>query len=156
MDADDAVRVAKLQLEPWRRRALEVRRVTEAADCWSVWFDVPGTRGQPRVLPTGIRLEVDKVTGKVSAPEPILWRGDLDDDCSADWVGFGLRAEAMDDDRWWWCVYDHWADDGDAVASSNDDDIRYETGDAARRAAEQAARRRLGLSIGASAGGRYE
>ncbi len=40
------------------------------------------------------------------AIDPIVWTGDLADDCTALWAGLMLRAEWMDDDDWWWAVYD--------------------------------------------------
>ncbi len=35
------------------------------------------------------------------------WEGDLEDDCSAEWAGLTLRAEEMEENYWWWCVYDN-------------------------------------------------
>lgn len=40
------------------------------------------------------------------ANDPIIWTGDLADDCTALWAGLMLRAEQMNDDDWWWAVYD--------------------------------------------------
>ena len=41
--------------------------------------------------------------------ESPYWYGDLEDDCSADWMELLLRAEWMDgegpDAWWWWAVY---------------------------------------------------
>jgi len=71
----------------------------------------------------------------------INWTGDLSDDCSAEWNGFLLRAEWMDDDCWWWCVYDQIS--GEQLAASNWGTSSWEesrTGDDARAAAEKAAR----------------
>ena len=68
----------------------------------------------------------------------------MDDDCTALWAGFMLRAEWMDDGYWWWCVYE----DGSSEQVASPDDCEAEpcsTGEAARRAAERAARRLLGL-----------
>jgi hypothetical protein len=70
----------------------------------------------------------------------IEWKGDLDDDCTAEWSGLLLRAEWMDGDRWWWAVSD--LASGDEIDSSNHDgyfDIKFTSGSAARHAAEQAA-----------------
>lgn len=80
----------------------------------------------------------------VAAQTPPEWSGDLDDDCTALWAGFMLRAEQMDED-WWWCVYLEGSND--QVASSNGDDAAVPTssGEAARAATENAARRLLGL-----------
>ena len=43
---------------------------------------------------------------KIDKEQPIIWEGDVEDDCLARWEGLLLRAEWMDDDYWWWCVYD--------------------------------------------------
>jgi hypothetical protein len=43
---------------------------------------------------------------KILAREPIMWTGVLTKDCKAIWAGLMLRAEWMDEDYWWWCVYD--------------------------------------------------
>lgn len=80
----------------------------------------------------------------LATQEPPRWSGDLDDDCTALWAGFMLRAEWMDDGYWWWCVYE----DGSSEQVASPDDCEAEpcsTGEAARRAAERAARRLLGL-----------
>lgn len=72
----------------------------------------------------------------------IEWGGDLDDDCTAVWSGLLLRAEWMDGDRWWWAVSDRAS--GKEIDSSNEHfDIAFTSGDAARRAAEQAAQEYL-------------
>jgi len=56
------------------------------------------------------------------AQQPIIWTGDLDDDCTAIWAGLVLRAEWMDEDYWWWAVYD--LQDGEnQIDSSNNYDI---------------------------------
>ena len=64
------------------------------------------------------------------------WRGDLNDDCTALWAGFTLRAELMNGRVWWWAVY------LDAqnlqIASSNDSEASPLTGDEARAAAVRA------------------
>ena len=36
----------------------------------------------------------------VLAQKPIMWTGNLDDDCTARWAGLLLRAEWMDEDYW--------------------------------------------------------
>ena len=67
------------------------------------------------------------------------WEGDLDDDCSARWFGFLLRAEWMDEGIWWWAVY---GKNGEGeVDSSNNYEVVVSSGEAARRAAEIAARK---------------
>lgn len=43
---------------------------------------------------------------QILAQKPIVWTGDLADDCTALWAGLMLRAEWMDEDYWWWAVYD--------------------------------------------------
>ncbi|MDR6568809.1 hypothetical protein [Chitinophaga ginsengisegetis] len=42
----------------------------------------------------------------ILAEEPIIWTGDLSDDCTAKWAGLMLRAEWMEKNYWWWAVYD--------------------------------------------------
>jgi hypothetical protein len=76
------------------------------------------------------------------------WFGDLDDDCSAHWAGLTLRAELMEENRWWWCAYD----DGDTQVRSSDEDHYCSTisGEWARASAEQAARQYLRLKAKAS------
>ena len=71
------------------------------------------------------------------------WIGDLNDDCTARWRGLLLRAEWMDDEIWWWCVYD---ENGEEIASSNSPDAQQcTTGEYARGAAERSARLYLGV-----------
>lgn len=78
----------------------------------------------------------------LAADERPRWAGDLHDDCTAEWAGFVLRAEWMNAGDWWWCVIE-----GDRqVASSNDASEQVpRSGEAARLAAENAARGLLGL-----------
>lgn len=70
--------------------------------------------------------------------EPIIWKGDLGDDCTAMWRGLMLRAEWMDEDYWWWAVYDM-DNNEETIDSSNEHEERYTSGEAARRAAEDVA-----------------
>lgn len=70
--------------------------------------------------------------------EQIIWTGDLDDDCTAQWAGLMLRAEWMNDRDWWWAVSD--VATGRELASSNDDQRKYTSGTVARSAAERSAR----------------
>ena len=93
-------------------------------------------------MPLKLPSDVDR--RRSAASRPPEWTGDLSDDCTAVWAGFLLRAEQMDVDDWWWCVYDG---DGraDPVAASNYERRRCTTGEAARAAAERAAKRFLGL-----------
>ena len=67
------------------------------------------------------------------------WTGDLNDDCSAEWNGLLLRAEAMSRTDWWWAVID--TATREQVASSHDEGLRVTTGKKARREAEAAARK---------------
>lgn len=68
----------------------------------------------------------------------IIWNGDLEDDCSAHWKGLLLRAEEMEENVWWWAVYDM-DNDERTIDSSNEYDVIWYSGNEARRAAEQAA-----------------
>jgi hypothetical protein len=66
------------------------------------------------------------------------WHGDLDDDCTALWAGFVLRAESMDEDYWWWAVY--LEAQRRPIASSNDSDAQPTSGEEARALALRAAK----------------
>jgi len=79
--------------------------------------------------------EWQPIAAKESTPR---WTGDLSDDCTAEWAGLCLRAEWMDGTDWWWSVFD--IRTGTEIYSSNRNDDRYESGEVAREAAEQAAR----------------
>ncbi len=71
--------------------------------------------------------------------EELAWKGDLNDDCTAKWCGLMLRAEYMDDNHWWWCVYDlH--DNEKQISSSNDYNNIFINGEIARQKAEENAR----------------
>ncbi|WP_405207119.1 hypothetical protein [Aquimarina sp. LLG6339-5] len=72
----------------------------------------------------------------------IKWEGDLNDDCTAIWCGLMLRAEWMDEDYWWWCVYDNMNNDIQ-IDSSNEYDERFIGGETARNKAEEIARNHL-------------
>jgi hypothetical protein len=78
----------------------------------------------------------------MSIDEPIIWTGDLNDDCTAVWNGLILRAEWMDKKFWWWAVS---INDGrpDEIDSSNNYDKSCIGGKKARLLAEQAARQYL-------------
>jgi hypothetical protein len=76
---------------------------------------------------------------KIPAREPIVWTSDLNDDCTALWAGLTPRAEWLDEDCWWWAVYDMQAG-GKTVDSSNEYDIQFIGGEAARNEAEDVAR----------------
>lgn len=68
----------------------------------------------------------------------IVWTGDLDDDGTAHWAGFILRAEWMDGIDWWWAVSE--IATGSEVASSNNEERSCTSGADARKFAETAAR----------------
>ncbi len=63
-----------------------------------------------------------------------VWDGDLDDDCSLTWRGYGAHAEAMGE-REWYCSVWRLADGVD-VFHSTDADVVPLTGPAARRLCE--------------------
>ena len=71
--------------------------------------------------------------------QPIIWNGDLKDDCTAKWSGLMLRAEWMDEDYWWWCVYDM-LDNQNQIDSSNEYDEQFIGGEVARNKAEEIAK----------------
>ena len=73
----------------------------------------------------------------MSARQP-QWEGDLKDDCLARWSGLLLRAECMEEGVWWWAVY---RESGEEIDSSNNHEIVILSGEAARKAAEIAARK---------------
>lgn len=73
---------------------------------------------------------------------PIVWTGDLNDDCTANWCGLMLRAEWMDEDYWWWAVYD--MEDGEiTIDSSNEYEESCIGGENARNKAEKVAKKYL-------------
>ncbi len=86
-----------------------------------------------------INIEARRIEAKVSP----MWTGDLGDDCTAYWAGFLLRAEAMDEDDWWYAATD--LASGLEVGSSNNVAGIVADGSAARRKCEEAARRFLGI-----------
>lgn len=67
---------------------------------------------------------------------PIIWTGDLYDDCSAEWEGLVLRAERMDVRVWWWEV----TDGALVVDGSNERGKDEPCGSRARSVCEAAAR----------------
>ncbi len=69
---------------------------------------------------------------------PPVWNGDLDDDCTANWAGPMLRVEWMQDDLWWWAVYDPQIDN--QVTTSDRKEKPCRSGDDVRREANGAAR----------------
>lgn len=81
---------------------------------------------------------------KVFAKQPIIWRGDLSDDCTAEWAGLMLRTELMHEDNWWWAVYD--MQRGEIIIdASNEYHISFIGGEAARAKAERVAKNYLGI-----------
>ena len=74
--------------------------------------------------------------------QPIIWKGDLKDDCTAEWAGLMLRAECMDENDWWWCVYDM-LDEENQIDSSNEHEERITEGESAREKAEKIAKNYL-------------
>lgn len=76
---------------------------------------------------------------KILAKQPIVWKGDLSDDCTAVWAGLMLRAEWMQGSLWWWAVYDKQGDDI-SIKSSNDYSEKCTSGKDAREKAEAIAR----------------
>ena len=74
--------------------------------------------------------------------QTIIWNGDLNDDCTAKWAGLMLRAEWMDQDYWWWCVYDM-LDNENQIDSSNEYSERFIEGEKAREKAEEVAKNYL-------------
>lgn len=75
---------------------------------------------------------------KLLAQQPITWGGDLSDDCTALWAGLMLRAEWMDEDYWWWRVYDMQKEEA-IVDCSNNYNHRFIGGDVSRQKAESVA-----------------
>jgi hypothetical protein len=73
-----------------------------------------------------------------AAISAISWRGDLNDDCTAEWAGLTLRAEQMERTRWWWAVYDNAT--GELISDSHATTTISRNGKRARGAAEVAAR----------------
>jgi hypothetical protein len=81
------------------------------------------------------------------ANDPIVWTGDLADDCTALWAGLMLRAEWMDDDDWWWAVYDMEKAEMVVDAAWEYSGL-FVSGAIARAKAEEVARRYLGGMTG--------
>ncbi|MEI3796519.1 MULTISPECIES: hypothetical protein [unclassified Chitinophaga] len=79
----------------------------------------------------------------ILAEEPIIWTGDLSDDCTAKWAGLMLRAEWMEKNYWWWAVYDMEKNE-ETIDSSNHYDTKFTNGKVAREKAESIAREYLG------------
>ena len=84
-------------------------------------------------------IEMDPQQRKIMALEPIVWTGDRSDDCTAVWAGLMLRAELMDENLWWWRVYDEQRDDS-IVDDSNEHPENFTSGTAAWEKAEAVAK----------------
>ncbi len=93
----------------------------------------------------GKDVKIIKVTERQKlAIGPIEWTGDLSDDCTARWAGLMLRAEWMDENYWWWTVYDMLNDEV-TIDSSNNYSSRFVSGEIARRKAEETAKKYLSV-----------
>ena len=79
---------------------------------------------------------------KTLAKQSITWTGDLSDDCTAKWAGLMLRAEWMDEDYWWWAVYDMQKEEA-SIDDSNNYTDRFIGGEITRQKAESVAREYL-------------
>lgn len=79
------------------------------------------------------------LANKKSSTESIVWKGDLTDDCTAEWAGLMLRAEQMGDNNWWWAVYDMQQNDV-TIDCSNEYGIFFTNGNTARSKAESVAK----------------
>lgn len=82
---------------------------------------------------------------RILAKEPIVWRGDLSDDCTAEWAGLMLRAEWMDEDYWWWAVYDMEMNEITIDSSNEYPDEQFVGGVVARAKAESVAKAYLSI-----------
>ncbi|MBW1296355.1 hypothetical protein [Aquimarina litoralis] len=87
-------------------------------------------------------MKMNEVIKNRKYNQQIIWEGDLKDDCTAKWSGLMLRAEWMDEDYWWWCVYDNLNNDIQ-IDSSNEYDERFIGGEIARNKAEEIAKEYL-------------
>lgn len=83
-------------------------------------------------------------TGNRNTSLPIVWTGDLDDDCTAVWAGLMLRAECMNEDYWWWCIYDM-ENQKNVVDASYKYNHQFRSGNESRQAAEERAKHYLGM-----------
>ncbi|WP_299683359.1 hypothetical protein [uncultured Tenacibaculum sp.] len=75
--------------------------------------------------------------------QELIWEGDLTDDCSAKWRGLLLRAEWMNQDFWWWSVYDLLNKEKQIDSSNNYYPETFKNGKLARSAAVQIAKNYL-------------
>lgn len=81
---------------------------------------------------------------KILGQKEIVWTGDLSDDCTAEWAGLMLRAEWMNEDYWWWAVYDMQKDEV-TIDDSNQYAEKFIGGDIARAKAERVAKKYLSI-----------
>ena len=77
------------------------------------------------------------------AKESPVWTGDLDDDCTARWAGFLLRAEEMERGSWWFSVTD--LPSGSVIHDSDRVGRRIDSASSARQECERAVIRFLNL-----------
>jgi hypothetical protein len=75
---------------------------------------------------------------RAAASSPIVWTGNLGDDCTAHWAGLVLRAEQMDRKHWWWRVTIERTNE--IIADSHVSGETVRNGKKARSAAEATAR----------------
>lgn len=83
---------------------------------------------------------------RIILKEKIEWQGDLKDDCSAHWQGLLLRAECLDNNQWWWSVYDLQKKEIQ-IDSSNERDEIVTDAEAARTKAEFAAQQYIAKKL---------
>lgn len=91
-------------------------------------------------LPIGTEVHDHKtLVANREVNAPIVWTGDLEDDCSSTWAEMVLRAEEMSLGYWWWAVSDNRLALAE-VASSKWETQPCVSGENARRQAERCAR----------------
>lgn len=94
-------------------------------------------------LPAGTEVHMhNTMVSDRDTEAPIVWTGDLEDDCTALWADLLLRAEEMSLSDWWWAVSDNRLA-GAEIGSSNWTGQPCVSGDIARKRAEQCARNYL-------------
>lgn len=85
---------------------------------------------------------------KILSKEPLIWTGDLSDDISANWAGLLLRAEWMNEDYWWWAVYDI-ENNEEVIDNFNNYDEHFVGGEISTKKAEEVAKKYLNRLINA-------
>jgi hypothetical protein len=95
-----------------------------------------------RYFGLGIDYRTDQKPSVTEADEisPIVWTGDLSDDCVARWRDLSAHAEKMDE-RFWYCSVTRWEGAGKrrkniSIFHTSDDDVVPLTGEAARKLCE--------------------